>query len=285
MHHEKTTFEGKDKLKLCADISGDAKHCPVIFLHGGGQTRHSWRGACEQLATAGYYCISLDMRGHGDSDWSPNGNYGIDDYAGDLMAIIATLKQPPILVGASLGGITSLITAAAQTPSLASALILVDIVPKMESAGIADILNFMTANPQGFASLEEAAKAIANFKHTQSSPDSKTVNGLHKNLKLHSDGRYYWHWDPQIPNDVSGDMSGLNRIAERMKMAASHIKIPTLIVRGVNSNVVSMEGVKQLIELIPQAQFKDIPRAGHMIAGDNNDQFVKEIKRFVRQLS
>lgn len=284
MHHEKATFEGKDKLKLCADISGDAKHCPVIFLHGGGQTRHSWRGACEQLATAGYYCISLDLRGHGESDWSPNGNYGIDDYAGDLMAIIATLKQPPILVGASLGGITSLVTAASQIPNLASAVILVDIVPEMESAGVADILSFMTANPQGFGSLEEAAEAIAIYKNTPSSSNSKATNGLHKNLQLGSDGRYYWHWDPQIPNDVGRDMSGLNRITERMKLAAKNIRIPTLVVRGVNSNVVSMEGVKQLIKLIPQAEFKDIPRAGHMIAGDNNDQFVKEIVRFIKQL-
>ena len=284
MQLKKATFFGKDNLKLCADICGDAKYPPVIFLHGGGQTRHSWRGACEQLAAAGYYCISLDMRGHGDSDWSTDGRYGIDDIVGDLMAIIAPLRQPPILVGASLGGIASMVTAASQTPSLASALILVDIVPKMESAGIADILNFMTANPNGFASLEEGARAIANYKNTQDSPSPRTTSGLHKNLKLQSDGRYYWHWDPQISNIAGTDMAGVKSLAERMKMAASHIKIPTLIVRGINSNVVSMEGVKELIELIPQAQFKDIPRAGHMIAGDNNDQFVKEIVRFIKQL-
>ena len=177
-----------------------------------------------------------------------------------------------------------MVTAASQTPSLASALILVDIVPKMESAGIADILNFMTANPNGFASLEEGARAIANYKNTQDSPSPRTTSGLHKNLKLQSDGRYYWHWDPQISNIAGTDMAGVKSMAERMKMAASHIKIPTLIVRGINSNVVSMEGVKELIELIPQAQFKDIPRAGHMIAGDNNDQFVKEIVRFIKQL-
>lgn len=75
----------------------------VLLLHGGGQTRHSWRNTGRNLAADGWSAIAVDARGHGDSQWAPDGDYGIDALVADLTAIIGELGEKPVLVGASMG--------------------------------------------------------------------------------------------------------------------------------------------------------------------------------------
>ncbi len=106
----------------------------VLLLHGGGQTRHSWKHTAERLSRGGRTALALDARGHGDSDWDPEHDYSLDGFVGDLLALARTLDRPPVLVGASLGGITSL-TAAGGNPGLARAIVLVDIVVHPEGSG------------------------------------------------------------------------------------------------------------------------------------------------------
>src|ERR1700743_3810059 len=100
---------------------------------------HSWRRAARDLVKDGFHVIALDHRGHGESDWSPDGDYSLDAIAGDIRAVARTLAQPPALVGASLGGAASLIawgeTPACGKPLVASALILVDVVSRMNGNG------------------------------------------------------------------------------------------------------------------------------------------------------
>ena len=128
-------FDGVGGVKLAADVLGDETGKPVVLLHGGGQTRHAWGDFQRELAGQGYYAISLDARGHGQSGWAADQNYGLDAFVGDLHAVLATLSQPPALVGASLGGITSLLAAGESKQPVASALVLVDIVPDIKKAG------------------------------------------------------------------------------------------------------------------------------------------------------
>lgn len=109
-----------DGVALTADVGGDPSAPAVILSHGGGQTRHSWGMAMTRLLADGYQVINVDARGHGDSDWSPAGDYRIERLAADLHAIAATLSSPPALVGASMGGAASLI--AASVPGAATAL-------------------------------------------------------------------------------------------------------------------------------------------------------------------
>ena len=277
-----TTLRGWNGLPLAADIDGAEGNPTVILLHGGGQTRHAWAGASRKLVTQGYRAISYDARGHGGSGWAEDGNYSTDALVADLKAIIATLPEPPALVGASMGGITSL-TAIGESPAgLATALVLVDVAPTIERKGVEAIRRFMTANPGGFETLEQAADAVAAYNPSR--PRPKSPAGLMKNLRQGEDGRYYWHWDPRIiAGSQEEHVAYLDAYETRMSGAARNVTVPTLLVRGSQSDVVSPEGARRLQELIPQAEIADISGAGHMVAGDRNDAFNEAVIGFLQR--
>lgn len=258
---------------------GDPDGDIVLLLHGGGQTRHSWKNTAERLARGGRTALALDARGHGDSDWSPQEDYTLNGFVGDLVALISTLDRTPVLVGASLGGITSLV-AAGEHPGVARGLVLVDIVVHPEPAGVSRITSFMTAHPDGFASLEEVADAIAAYNPVR--PRPRSLDGLRKNVRQHEDGRWYWHWDPAFMRIDDEPQRHADR--GRLAAAASKVKIPTLIVRGRQSDMVSDAGLDDMKLLIPQAQTVDVGAAGHMVAGDDNDVFTASLEAFLDSL-
>ncbi|WP_075790821.1 alpha/beta fold hydrolase [Massilia putida] len=262
-------YTGYQGVRLAADVGGDPSAPPVILLHGGGQTRHSWGKAARELLAAGYHVLTLDLRGHGDSQWAPDGDYSMNAFVGDLLAVVRTLRRAPALVGASLGGATSMIAVGEADGPVASALVLVDVVPRMEQQGIARIRNFMRGNPDGFANLDEAAAAVTAYNPTRPRPASNA--GLMKNLRRGADGRLYWHWDPAFQNGRSD--RGTGAVYDRMDAAAARIRIPTLLVRGKASEVVSEAGARHLHGLMPHADTVDVEGAGHMVAGDKNDAF------------
>src|SRR5271168_3362663 len=136
-------YAGAKGIGLAADVDGDPAAPTVILLHGGGQTRHSWGGAMRQLALRGYQVINLDARGHGDSQWASDGDYTLEVLAQDLESVIGTLRSRPALVGASMGGATALLVAGKNASNLAAALILVDVVPRIDTDGANKIRSFM----------------------------------------------------------------------------------------------------------------------------------------------
>lgn len=248
----------------------------VVLLHGGGQTRHSWRRTAERLQAEGITAIAYDARGHGDSEWDPRRRYKVDDFVRDLRTFVSTLPSPPILVGASLGGITALV-AEGEHPGLARALVLVDVVVQVEPEGVARIQKFMAAHGDGFASLDEVADAIVAYNPVRKRP--RNLEGLRKNVRQRDDGRWYWHWDPAF---IRIDDEPQRRIdPERLGSAASRLAIPTLVVRGKQSDVVSDAGLADMLRLIPHAETVDVAAAGHMIAGDDNDVFASRLEAFV----
>lgn len=271
-------FETASGLTLVADLGGPEAGQPVILLHGGGQTRHSWSTAAFELVAAGYRVISPDLRGHGESQWCPQGRYAFDDYIADLEFIMGSLPSAPVLVGASLGGVISLIGQGEQLLPRARALVLVDVVPRMETAGMREVIDFMSANPDGFVSIEAAADAVARYLPHR--PRRSGNDGLLKNLRQRNDLRYYWHWDPAV-HSSAGSPDSFEAMAQRMEEAATRIDVPTLAVRGGQSRVVSPEGVAHLAELIPHAGYVDVAAAGHMVAGDKNDEFNAVILEFL----
>lgn len=261
-------------LTLAVDVAGPRGAPTVVLGHGGGQTRHSWDQAELQLAQAGYFAMNYDLRGHGESDWSPEGDYGIISRAHDLMAVADQGGRPVALVGASLGGITALVAACLGYP--VAALVLVDIVPKMSPAGVAKIRGFMMAHPNGFTSLEQAADAISEYYPDR--PRPKDLSGLHKNLRLHADGRYRWHWDQRMMTDERADPRHLLAL---MDAADWTDRVPTLLVRGMKSDIVTDDGVDDLRRRIPKLEVANIGGAGHMVAGDRNDTFNAAVLQFL----
>jgi non-heme chloroperoxidase len=253
-------------------------HCPelVVFLHGAGQTRHSWRATVSAVAAAGYHVLSLDLRGHGDSEWAPGGDYCSDAFIGDLRQILQELGKPAVLVGASMGGLVALMMVGESDPEWVRGLVLVDITPRVEPAGRARVLGFMQSNPEGFDSVEAAAEVIDGYMPHR--PQRKDLSGLRRNLRQGADGRYYWHWDPAFFEDPHATHADPE---QRYARAAARVSIPTLIVRGERSELVSEESVRHVRELIPAAQYLDISGAHHMVAGDSNDVFTAAVVDFV----
>lgn len=273
-HH----WKGSDGLTVAGDSWGDRDAPLVVLLHGGGQTRHAWSAAGRRLGEVGYYAIALDARGHGDSDWADDGVYTQDAQVADLVAVLQELSmRRPVLVGASMGGVTSLIAVGEHRVD-AAALVLVDIAPHIEPDGAMKIREFMDQNPDGFESLEDVAEAIANYQpHRQR---VRRLDGLAKNVRLGDDGRYRWHWDPQWR---SGRMNFEKREA-RLSACARNLTLPTLLVRGGLSNLLSEEGATGFLDLCPQSEYVNVTGAAHMVAGDRNDIFMDAVVEFLTRV-
>ncbi len=274
-------FRTDDGLVLVADAWGDPTHPCVLFQHGGGQTRHAWKGAAEALAQRGWHTVSLDLRGHGESDWSEAGAYELDRYARDTVCVARALGRPPVLVGASLGGLSGLLASAATESCPLAALVLVDVTPRMKPEGVEKVIGFMGARmEEGFASLEEAAELIAAYLPHRPRPPS--VEGLRKNLRRDADGRYRWHWDPRFVTTRRGSRV-LNHRGDLLE-ATRRLAVPSLLVRGRMSELVSEELAREFLTLVPHAEYVDVSDAGHMVAGDRNDAFTAAVAGFLERL-
>jgi len=282
---EPVTFIGVDDNRLVGEMRGEGGR-PVLLLHGGGQTRHSWEETAIRLARAGYRAITIDQRGHGDSDWVASGAYIFTDYAADVVAVARDIERRfgarPVAIGASLGGISSLLAEGDASGGLLEALVLVDITPKVDAGGVARILAFMGDKvEEGFASIEEAADAIASYLPHRKRPQS--LDGLQKNLRLDPDGRYRWHWDPAFLVGRQNVNSHVGHVEERLHGAAKSLTIPVLLVRGARSELVSEDHARAFLDLVPHARMVDVSGAGHMVAGDRNDIFGEAIIGFLEE--
>ena len=275
-------FKGHGDIKIAADVWGSNNQELVILLHGGGQTRHAWGETGKKLAEAGYHSVALDLRGHGDSEWHADGDYSIRAYKDDLVSIINEIGKPARLVGASLGGMASLLLAGDEINSdLCTALIMVDIGIYPDPVGSDRIVSFMLSGEGGFDSLEDVAKSISDYLPHRKKP--KDLEGLKKNLRLKDDGRYYWHWDPRFIRRRPGSQDREGYFDLQLK-AAEKVTIPTLLIRGALSDVVTMEDVDYFLSVISHAKFVEIEKAAHMIAGDRNDIFAEEAIKFLKSL-
>jgi peroxiredoxin len=276
------TVAGANGIELIGDERGDAVAPPVLLLHGGGQTRHSWGGTATALAERGWRSITLDFRGHGESAWSPEGDYRLVRFAEDVDAVIASMGGRPFLIGASLGGLTSMLLAGELHPGVARGIVLVDIIPEMESSGATRISEFMRAKAiEGFASLDEVADAVAAYNPHRPRPTD--LSGLRKNVR-ERDGRWYWHWDPAFGGGETGNAPEEVTDTDRLHAAIGRIVasgVPMMLVRGRVSDLVSAEGAARFCERFPSVEFVDVSGAGHMVAGDRNDAFTDAVVGFL----
>ncbi|MES2312462.1 MAG: alpha/beta hydrolase [Pseudomonadota bacterium] len=268
-------------LSLAVETRHPAGHPTLLFAHGFGQTRGAWSGAAAALADAGCRCVTFDTRGHGESDRVVNGDYHMDQFADDLLRMAAAQPQPPILVGASMGGLLGIVLAGEVRPTPFRALVLVDITPRWETAGVERILAFMQAHPDGFANYTEAAEQIAVYLPQRR--ERKSEEQLRPLLREGADGRLRWHWDPALL--AGGVVQESERYQPRLQAAAAKIDVPVLLLSGARSDVVSRATVDEFLQLVPHARHVELPHATHMVAGDANDAFTREVARFVQSLA
>ncbi|HEX6492566.1 MAG TPA: alpha/beta hydrolase [Candidatus Dormibacteraeota bacterium] len=272
-------FRGAGSLDLVADAVGPWDGPPCLLLHGGGQTRHAWGGTTQALADAGFLALTLDQRGHGESGWASDADYSPDAYVADLREVLSQIGRPTALVGASLGGLASLLATGEPPGAPCSALVLVDITPRLDPGGRERIGRFMSSHGDGFASLEEAADAVAAYLPHR--PRPADVSGLARNLRLEEDGRYHWHWDPAFV--TSNWPPRRYQDPERYERAVAAVDVPLLLVRGARSEVVTEEAARAFLDAAPSAEYVDVADAAHMVAGDRNDAFTAAVVEFLRR--
>lgn len=284
----RTEFSGADGNKLAADLfepAGDSAGV-VLLLHGGGQTKHAWRFTSARLAASGWTAIAMDHRGHGESAWVADGDYRFDTFARDLGAVCEQIEErlgeKPVSIGASLGGIASLLLSAkfesGEQPL--RAVVLVDVTPTTKAGGTDNILSFMEADlVDGFGTLEEAAEAISRYLPHR--PKPKSLDGLKRNLRLDPDGRYRWHWDPMFIKSRYQWDGRPSQIREQLNEGARRMTMPVMLVRGRESELVGEEEVELFLQLSPHAVVRDVKGARHMVAGDVNDVFTETVLEFL----
>lgn len=274
-------FRTADGIDLAADRYGAPSRGSVLLAHGGGQTRYAWAKTAAALGELGWEAVAIDLRGHGDSGWSPNGDYQIERFAEDLASVAREIGNRPALIGASLGGLAGLYAAAEVTPGAFSSITLVDIVPSMDPNGAAKVMEFMSAHvAQGFASLEEAADVIAAYLPHR--PRRTDLSGLAKNLRQRDDGRFRWHWDPSFVDGVHRGRS--LRDAHEFQAGLVNLDLPVHLIRGRLSELVSREAAEAFVAQLPNARFTDVAGASHMVAGDRNDAFLESVVSFLELL-
>ncbi|MCB1478879.1 MAG: alpha/beta hydrolase [Rhodobiaceae bacterium] len=287
---EKIVFAGSAGNRLAGDVwgaAGAAMKAPALLLHGGGQTRRAWDRTARDLSRAGFVAITVDQRGHGESDWLDDGSYAFADYGADAVRLGGQIAERfgtvPVVIGASLGGLAAMLAEGEAGPDFWHGLVLVDITPQMDPGGVDKIQSFMgAAMAEGFASVEEAADAVAAYLPHR--PRPKSLDGLRKNLRRDPDGRYRWHWDPRFlngPRSINTDGAQLEAATSDALRATG---IPVLLVRGASSELITQAHAEAFKALAPHAEVIDVGGAGHMVAGDRNDVFSAAICSFMAKI-
>ena len=269
-------WEGARGVTLAGDSWGDPDGPLVLLQHGGGQTRHAWKGAGETLGAAGYHAVAFDARGHGDSDWAPDGAYGQDVMVEDLACLVAALgDKRPVLVGASMGGGTSLV-AVGEDHVDATALVLVDIAPRIELDGVKKIQAFMSQKPEGFESLDEVADAIAGLPAPPHPAPQPRRPGQERPPRRRRPVPLAL--GPEVPlRAPRRDASA--RPGWRRAPATSPCPRCSC---GAGSPTSSARRARRASSaLCPHSEYVNVSGAAHMVAGDRNDIFAAAVIEFL----
>ena len=273
---EKLTLTGFDGLKLAADAFGSPEHPAVLLIPGLNQTREVWHGSAESLAKAGRYAIAVDLRGHGDSDHSPDGRYDFGAYVNDLKTILKDMPTRACVVASGLGSLAAIAAVGEGEPDLVSALVLVDSTIWFDAAMMAGAQEAATRRNAAFENSDAIIDAITELYPNQPRPES--TSRLLAAYERGEDGRYHWrgdnrakvNWDPQHEQ-------------ERLIAAVANISAPVVLVRGELNQVVSSDVTERLQKLIPGAEACQISQAGYYSQIEREDEFNAIILNFLER--
>ena len=248
---------------------------PILFLHGGALTAHTWDLCCLALRDE-FYCVALDQRGHGDSDWAPDADYSISAQREDIRGFADRLGLDRfVLVGQSMGAINGLAFAAAH-PERLSALVMIDAGPEVRRRGSSRIREFVNggAKPETLEEIIERALAF----NPRRDPQILRRSLMH-NLRRQPDGSWSWKYDRRRFQQMGGDQHA----AERLGLADGLVRVtcPALVVRGAESDVFHQEDAEHLAKSFPNGRQITIGQAGHTVQGDNPKDLVAALRDFL----
>ena len=250
---------------------------PMLLLHGFSGHAHTWdtfaRAMCDQ-----YHVVALDQRGHGDSDWAKDGTYRSDDHARDIHAVHDRLGlRAVVLIGLSMGGRNSIALMAAH-PAKVEKLVIVDIGPDIDPRGAARIARMAGEAPEDFGSVDEAVAYLRQHVTLKSTAAEAALrHRVEHGVKKRPDGRYTWKYDGFLRDQRrQGTVPPID-----LWPAVRKITAPTLIVRGSESDVFSLETAKRMLELIPGSQLVEIPGAGHSVPAEAPEAFERAVRQFL----
>src|SRR5215831_14947883 len=249
---------------------GTAGARPLLLLHGGAQTAHSWDEVAPDLARD-HHVLALDQRGHGDSDWSPDGRYRREDFVADVRAFLDDRDWAAATVMAlSLGGLNA-IAFAATHPERVRGLVVVDVSPTINPTGSKAIAAQLTH--RDFASLEEAVARAQAFNPLRTAANIRAR--LQHALRETPEGRWTYKFDTRIGG------GGLESDFERLWEQVPAIRCPTLLVRGAQSAILSREAAARFLGELPGSSLVEVANAGHSVMGDNPAGFVAAVRPFL----
>jgi len=248
----------------------------VIFLHGGGLTAHTWDLPCLALRQR-FHCIAPDLRGHGDSEWSPELAYRIADLSGDVTSLADRLGVTRFaLVGMSLGGMVAM-SLAGEIPERLTSLTVIDAGTRIRMDSARRIRRFMT-EVTAFDSIDDVIEWAIAF-NPRRDPDLLR-NSLRHNLRRLPDGRWAWKYDnrhrreDRYLTDLRADAAGLSQGFRR-------VECPVLVIRGEQSDVFRRDDAIRLAGSFERGRMVEIPAAGHTVQGDNPADLIDALAGFL----
>jgi esterase len=249
---------------------------PVVFLHGGGLNAHTWDIVCLALREE-HHCYALDLRGHGDSEWSPALDYSLGAHLRDLEAFADYLgAERFFLVGQSLGGIIGIGYASRHRRRLVG-LVAVDSGPFAGSQAGIDRLAAFTLDSREFASLDEAVTRAVAFNPRR---DPRLLRySLQHNMRQLPDG--HWTWKRDQRHLSRQRLAALVDQIRALAPQARAIACPTLILRGADSDMFSADQAAAFAALVRDGTVVTIPDSGHNVQGDNPAGLLAAIRPFL----
>jgi pimeloyl-ACP methyl ester carboxylesterase len=251
---------------------------PLLFLHGGCLTAHTWDLVCLALR-ADFHCLALDQRGHGDSEWSPVLDYGPDTHIRDIRGLIEQLGlERPVLVGHSLGGLNAMVLAAVAAEELGG-IALVDVGPEPHPGAVKRVGDFVMGDP-GDGSVEDFVARARAFNPRR---DPRLLRySLRHNLRQTPDRTLTWKYDRR--GLTPEYFARVRRRLQELRKTAETITCPVLVIRGAESDALSDEQAADFAAALPEGRWDKVENAGHTIQGDNPRGLVRVLARFLAEI-
>lgn len=276
-YRERTATSGD--LRLAYQEWGSDGGPVILALHGFGVSGHMF-DEFGQRAADRYRLINLDQRGHGDSEWSPDGDYTREAFVADVEAVREELGlERFILMGHSMGGLNA-VEYTFQHPERVSALVLVDVGPEAAKEGVDNIMRF-TRGPDEL-DFDEFVQNAMRF-NTRRTEENIRERMRHR-LRPLENGKWTWKFDKRFREGEGAVRSGSQLSSDELWRRFRELAPPVLLIRGEQSDILSQEVADRTAGEIRNARLVVVPGAGHSVPGDNPDGFTSAITGFLADL-